>query len=118
FDLAEFVDLRGADEFAESVVSEDGAGDFVLKKIAGMRTDGCDAGADVVAFNDHDLAHEDTGHIGNGVFGAGIVDAKGQAEVASARAGLRLLGGLLRAYGNDQNRCGESEFLKKSAHGW
>ena len=50
FDLTEFVDLRGADEFAESIVDEDGAGDFVLKEIAGVGEDGGNARADVVAF--------------------------------------------------------------------
>jgi len=77
FDLAEFVDLSGADEFAEGVVGEDGAGDFVLKKIAGMRTNGGDAGADVVAFDDGHLADEDAGNVGDGVFGPGIVEAEG-----------------------------------------
>lgn len=84
FDLAEFVDLRGADEFAESVVDEDGAGDFVLKEIAGVRKDGSDAGADVVAFGESDLADKDARDIGDGVFGAGVVRAEGETEVAGA----------------------------------
>lgn len=90
FDLAEFVDLGGTDELAEGVVGEDGAGNFVLKEIAGMRADGGDAGADVITFEESDLADEDAGDVGDGVVGSGRVEAEGEAEVASAGARVGL----------------------------
>jgi len=107
FDLAEFVDLRGTDEFAEGVVGEHGAGDFVLKEIAGMRADGGNAGADVVALHQSDLADEDTGDVRDGVFRAGLVEAEGKAEIACSWSGFYLLGGagLLRRYW-DGEECG------------
>jgi hypothetical protein len=82
--LAKFIDLRGADEFPKGVVGKDGASDSVLKQIAGVRTDGGDAGTDVVAFDEGDLANENSGDVGYGVLWAGIVDAEGEAKVASA----------------------------------
>src|SRR5262245_20918633 len=108
FDLAEFVDLRGADELAESVVGENGAGDFFLKKIAGMRADSSDAGADVVVFDESDLPDENAGDVGDGVFGTRVVEAEGEAEIACARAGFGLLrgGGLLReCWDGEESDC-------------
>jgi hypothetical protein len=99
FELPEFVYLGRADQFAEAVAHHDGGRDFLLEEVAAVGEDGGGAGADVVSFNQGDVAHTHAGDIGDGVQGAGGEDARGDAQFAGARAG----GGFRRLGGNGGN---------------
>ena len=75
FDVAEFLYLRGAREFSETVADEYGAGDFFAIEITGVREDGGHAGADVVSTDYGGVSDLDAGDVGDGVERAGREDA-------------------------------------------
>jgi hypothetical protein len=81
FDIAEFLYLRGAREFSETVADEYGAGDFFAIEIAGVRQNGSHAGADVVSADYGGVSDFYAGNVGDGVKRAGREDADLQAQV-------------------------------------
>ena len=83
--LPEFVDLRGADEFTESVVNENRACNFVLKDIFPTRQDCRDASANVFTLRDCDLANQHACYVRDGVLRSGIIDAGPDSQFACSR---------------------------------
>jgi hypothetical protein len=88
FDGAEFLDLRGAGEFAEGVADEYGARNFLLEEIAGMRENSCHTGAYIGAFDNRCMADANAGDVGDGVERPRVEDAGDYAQSAGAEAGF------------------------------
>ena len=106
-DGTQFADLRHAGEFAETVAHIHGGGALAAEEIAFVRHDGRDAGTDVVAFDDRDLADFHAGHVGNGVIGSGLEDSRGDAEISDA-APLGRLGECRDTKGQQHERNADS----------
>ena len=90
FDVAKFLDLRHAGELAETISGKNGGRTFLAEDIAVVRHDGRDAGADVVAFNDRNLADLDARDVGDGIVGSRFENPRLDAEITDAAASCRL----------------------------
>ena len=75
-------------QFAKTISNKDGGGDFVLKKIACIRYNYGDSGADVLPFTQGVVTDLDIAYVGNGVVAASGEYADVEAKGAGAGLGL------------------------------